>query len=139
MKNLLAAALILGTLAGFAGESGLAARRPPKKQHPGFEKLEEAVEFLVACLQDDRFKDLAGACIGRRGGRPLFPRTQTVFGVLKRRHEKTPLAQLYAETEFPEEGMTFKLGGHFSELGHIHIDFEKQHRRWYIADIWMCR
>ncbi len=44
-----------------------------------------------------------------------------------------------AEKEFPCDCVEFKLGGHQSELGHIHIDFAKRDDSWVIKSIWMCR
>jgi hypothetical protein len=49
------------------------------------------------------------------------------------------LATIFKGREFPKDAAIFKLGGHGKELGHCHIDFEKNGDSWRIARIWDCR
>jgi hypothetical protein len=58
---------------------------------------------------------------------------------LRERHESTPLSELYAGWEFPQNARQFKLGGHAKELGYIYIDFVKSKAGWEIQKVWMCR
>jgi hypothetical protein len=49
------------------------------------------------------------------------------------------LRERYGHLEFPARGDTFKLGGHASELGHLHVDFVRVEGGWRLRDIWNCR
>lgn len=77
----------------------------------------------------------------------LLPSPKTYFSqhpnvarILVEEHKKTgSLAKLYADRRFPSEIDAYKLGGHASELGHIHIDFVRHGNEWKLKDIWNCR
>jgi len=99
---------------------------------PTFSKLAEAVRFLAAVLAQSDYDALARACHGELPQKSVLER-------LRQRHQQTPLPELYAGREFPQDGPSFKLGGHGRELGHIHIDFVKSAAGWQLQRIWMCR
>jgi hypothetical protein len=104
-----------------------------------FNRLSEAVRFIADCLENDEYEKLYHNCVEKG----QFPDEYTFFcfamDKLKLIHEQTPLEILYAAEELPENSSKFKLGGHDSELDHIHIDFIKREGVWYIASIWQCR
>jgi hypothetical protein len=96
-----------------------------------FETLTDAVHFLAQALNAGDDEALAGAS-----------REELPAWVLKRlteRPQQTPLPQLYAGREFPDAADEFKLVGHGSELGPIHIDFVRAADGWQLRRIWMCR
>ena len=83
---------------------------------------------------------MSETCIGGiRKDPPYIVQHKVVFEVLKEQDQRTPLIKLYSDIEFPQDKDKFKLGGHMSELGFIHIDFVKKDGKWYIGDIWQCR
>jgi len=104
---------------------------PPAKAPKTFKDLSAAVGFITTCLDKNDYKTLTVAC-------SHAPREHVLkqLGVI---HRKQPLPKLYAKRSFPEKGEIFKLGGHAKELGHIHIDFTKQHGAWRLKAIWLCR
>ena len=104
-----------------------------------FSSVQEAVSFIVGCLENDDYNALCAACVGREGRPSSFSQNRGVFINLKGLHARVPLSQLYAGATFPGDGDTFKLGGHGKELGHIHIDFVRTSGGWKLADIWGCR
>jgi hypothetical protein len=95
-----------------------------------FLNLSHAVGFISEALEEDDWKSLADAC------RAELP---AAWVRLQETHRTTPLPELYADREFPKNSTEFKLGGHDTELGHIHIDFVKESNGWEIKQIWMCR
>ena len=98
-----------------------------------FSDLAEAVRFLAGVLETGLDRgSLAEAC-----REPLPP--EWVLDRLREQAAVTPLVRLYAGWEFPPAAREFKLGGHASELGHIHIDFVRSDAGWQIQRIWMCR
>jgi hypothetical protein len=97
-----------------------------------FSNLAEAVMFLTQVISEGDYDTLAQSC------RAELPKAW-VLERLRERHESTPLPELYAGREFPQDVQQFKLGGHEKELGHIHIDFMKSKDGWVIQEIWMCR
>lgn len=105
-----------------------------------FLNLKNAVEFISKCLENDDYKKLSETCIGGvRKNPPYIVQHKVVFEMLKEQNQKIPLIKLYSEIEFPKDKDKFKLGGHMSELGCIHIDFVKKDGKWYIGDIWSCK
>ncbi len=106
---------------------------------PSFATVPEAVEFIAECLDNDDHNSLSTACVG--GDRPQVYLTthRRAFDMLRAAHGRTPLQSLYATRAFPKDQNTFKLGGHMSEIGHIHIDFVKIDGNWHLQDIWDCR
>lgn len=99
-----------------------------------FSTLSEAISFLGKSLDSMDSGPVQKACVNQR--RKWEDNT---WKVLLSVHNKTPLNQLYASREFPEGLDAFVLGGHESELGHVHIDFVKKGKWWYLDSIWMCR
>ncbi|HNX93905.1 MAG TPA: hypothetical protein PKL14_01995 [Holophaga sp.] len=97
--------------------------------HPAFKTLPEAVAFISGCLDANDPKKLGLAAIHK----------VTAFDSLQQAHRQVPLTQRYAGCQFPANANQFKLGGHASELGHVHIDFIKQKDAWYLDSIWLCR
>lgn len=104
-----------------------------EKDYSAFSTLQEAVIFIVACLEKDDYKNLADAC--ESTDKP----NEQLLKTLKEIHAQTPLPTLYAGKDFPKNETTFKLGGHMKELGFIHIDFIKKDNAWHLARIWMCK
>ena len=96
-----------------------------------FSNLAEAAKFLAGVISQKDYDVLALACHEQ-------PEERVLEG-LRERHESTPLPELYADREFPQDAREFKLGGHAKELGHIHIDFVKSKAGWEIQRVWMCR
>jgi len=103
-------------------------------RQPAFLSLKEAVTFISSCLERGDLATLAGACL--EGSGTLTP---AVFAQLQKIHKEIPLGTRYEKREFPADAESFKLGGHMSELGHIHIDFVKRSGKWCLSRIWMCR
>jgi hypothetical protein len=112
---------------------------------PTFATLPAALEFLARALEASDLARLAGACA------PLPPgnddpkldrlREQSRRWALERLaelHREVDLRIRYAGREFPD-AREFKLGGHAKELGHLHIDFERDAAGWRLKDIWICR
>jgi hypothetical protein len=97
-----------------------------------FSNLQKAVRFLATAVENGDRAGLARAC------REILPE-EWVLERLRDLNAETPLVQLYAGRKFPADGRDLKLGGHGSELGHIHIDFVRTDRGWEIHRIWMCR
>ena len=104
----------------------------PRK--PAFVSLREAVTFISSCLERADRATLARACLDDGGSL-----ASAVFTQLQQAHKEVPFGTRYEKREFPADAETFTLGGHGSELGHIHIDFVKRSGKWRISRIWMCR
>jgi len=100
-----------------------------------FKNLTEAVAFITRCLDSNDQKSLSEACVGER----QLTGNSIPFEGLKAINKKTPLKKLYSNKTFPNDKDEFTLGGHASELGHIHIDYKKIDGKWYLKDIWMCK
>lgn len=129
MKKLMYLLLALTSLGGQTVEAVTA-----KTNAPGFVNLPAAVAFIASCLETQDFAKLTQACLS-----DAQPPAKHVLTQLKQKHEEQPLPKRYAAKAFPAKGTAFKLGGHDSELGNIHVDFSKQGDRWYLEHIWMCR
>lgn len=105
---------------------------------PRFSSLAEAVQALDSALAAPN----PGAAL-----LALLPAKKTYLSenpyvaamLLKERERTGPFTKLYANRQFPEAATTFKLGGHASELGHIHIDFIREGAAWKLKDVWNCR
>lgn len=97
-----------------------------------FSTLADAVRFLSAAIGRGDDDALADACHEALPDKWIVDR-------LREQAAETPLVGLYAGRTFPQEGTTFKLGGHAKELGHIHVDFVRCDGGWEIHKIWMCR
>lgn len=111
------------------------------QQLPGsFEILADALTFIGKCLDEDEYTKLAHTCIGGHKPKGVYlAQHRTPFDMLQAAHQKESLLKRYARQEFPKDADTFKLGGHMSELGCLHVDFVKKNDKWFLADIWNCR
>lgn len=101
-----------------------------------FQSLSEATTFL------DRALTLRNreAILNILESGSYFSRHPEVFRMLvDERKRAGALRELYDDRKFPTDSETFKLGGHASELGHVHIDFIREKSGWRLKDIWNCR
>lgn len=129
MRTLSAIVVALGLLgATAAGADG------EERSVPSFASLQDAVNFLVSCVDTQDHDALSAASL-----RAANVDARLLLAALKARHERTPLTQLYAGREFPQDANHLKLGGHDRELGHVHVDFVKKGKAWYLDGVWMCR
>ena len=107
---------------------------------PTFETLTDALSFIERCLSNGERDRLFEACVQSCASDFMCPH---IFEELFTIHVKRRLRSLYLDRsppiEFPPDSDNFKLGGHQSELGHIHIDFKRLDRAWRLDRIWMCR
>lgn len=108
------------------------------KQPATFGKLGEALQFLAKTIESDDYAGLTAACATPDKG-PSIAQHRAPFDLLKTAHKAKPLAERYSKLEFPAQGDTFKLGGHGSELGHLHVDFVRVNGKWQLQDIYQCR
>jgi hypothetical protein len=97
-----------------------------------FITLSEALAYIESALAPGDVERLAAA-----SRRPLP--AAWVLDRLREYNQLTSISRLYAAREFPRDTNKFKLGGHSSELGHIHIDFTTKGDGWELEEIWMCR
>ena len=103
---------------------------------PSFTKLTEAVSFIVTCLDQNATNCFSAAFIEPKSG---VESHKYVFIGLKRINATTPLTALYKGKDFPTNQPAFWLGGHFRELGCIHIGFVHTNGVWYLSDTFICR
>ena len=105
---------------------------------PHFSSLAEAVQALdIALAAPNPGAALLGLLPAEKTYLSEHP--DVVAMLLKERERTGPFSKLYANRQFPEAATTFKLGGHASELGHIHIDFIREGAAWKLKDVWNCR
>lgn len=109
----------------------------PAKPAPAFAKLADALAFLQTALEKDDYAGLVAACAA--GEKSTLAQHRAPFDQLKTAHQAKALRERYAKLEFPAQADTFKLGGHASELGHLHVDFVRVDGGWRLKDIWNCR
>jgi len=77
----------------------------------------------------------------------LAQRTETIgvpgwrdcSDVLRSYHNQQALSVRYAGRQFPADRQEFTLGGHKSELGHLHVIFRKEGQVWRLAELMQCR
>jgi hypothetical protein len=123
---------------------GLDSATQPQNASKRFQCLSEAVDFIAVCLETDAADNLASeienlkALLEADSGYAHYF-TKSVFALLKEIHREKDLRGLYREREFPATEQGFKLGGHLSELGNIHIGFRQQDNSWIICDVWLTR
>jgi hypothetical protein len=136
MNRLHVVILTMVIMAGYLYGANAEEEEKKSKQQtfPSFSSLKEAVSFISYCLDKDDYASLAKACTNERKITKEF-----VLRSLKAKHQEKPLPERYNKVEFPKESNAFKLGGHASELGHIHIDFVKRKNKWFLDYIWVCR
>lgn len=110
---------------------------------PCFRTLSQAVSFIVGVLEQNSAATLSAACA--RLSRPelaetyLLDRFNDLFAQLKARHQAIDFREIYRGRRFPESVNQFTMGGHFSELGCIHIEFRKLECGWVLDEIFECR
>jgi hypothetical protein len=100
-----------------------------------YDSVGQAVAFITENVRRDSTEVLYKACLEPQK-RASFDNIVEILKVLDR---KKPLPELYAGQAFPADGMTFKLGGHGAPWGHVHIDFIKKNKKWFIKKIWQCK
>lgn len=107
---------------------------------PAFNSLKQATTYLDKCLAAQDRAGLAALCIGGVKGKSYFAEDPVIFEILVEEWKRAggSFQNLYAQREFPKDAGEFKLGGHESELGNVHIDFVKQADGWRLKDIWVC-
>ena len=103
---------------------------------PAFTNLQDAVSFMVTCLDQDATNSFDAAFVGPKGRSKMH---MNVFKGLKRINNTTPLITLYQRKEFPTNRPAFRLGGHRKELGFIHIVFVNTNAVWQLSDTYYCR
>ena len=107
---------------------------------PVFDTLPDALAFIERCLNSSDKECLFNACLDCRASETMRP---FIIEDLYTIHVKSLLRSLYLErtppVTFPDDANTFKLGGHKSELGHIHIDFQRTNKGWQLNSVWKCR
>lgn len=109
-----------------------------------FESLPDAIDFITNCLETDAVVGLAAEIETLEARLDALPDhassfSEGIFFPLKAIHEEKDLRSLFRGKDFPDGDMGFALGGHFSELGNIHIFFVKRDRGWVIRDMWLTR
>ena len=107
-----------------------------------FHSLSEAVDFICSQIEAGDPALLTAAMAGKHPDDAFdyirfFERS--VYPLLAARHREGCLRALYTGREFPTDQACFKLGGHDSELGYIHIDFVRQPDGWALQRIWLCQ
>jgi hypothetical protein len=110
---------------------------PDAKPAPTFAKLADALAFVQTALEKDDYAGLVSACAA--GAKSTLAQHRAPFEQLQTAHKAKPLAQRFGKLEFPRQQDTFKLGGHDSEIGNLHVDFVRVDGQWRLKDIWNCR
>lgn len=106
---------------------------------PAFRSLKQATVMLDGHIAARDRAALLAECKAY-GGCEYFSGHPEVFDLLVAAWNRVgPFENLYGDQEFPRTRDEFKLGGHQSELGHVHIDFVKRDGAWTLKDIWNCR
>lgn len=107
------------------------------EQRP-FQTLQEALEFLVECLEAEDFERVGAECpkLAEVGASDYG---YHALKALREKHLETSLLGRYRGQRFPRLHKTLKLGGHDAELGHLHIDFTRTSAGWVFEHIWICR
>ena len=103
---------------------------------PAFTNLEDAVSFMVKCLDQGATNRFDAAFVEPRSGSQMH---SNVFIGLQQMNKSKPLATLYAGRDFPTNRTAFWLGGHFKELGCINIRFVHTNDVWMLGDTFYCR
>ncbi|MCA6624241.1 MAG: hypothetical protein IM542_17060 [Pseudanabaena sp. M165S2SP1A06QC] len=109
-----------------------------------FHSLESAIAFISECVETDSTVELFNQTMSSESQEEKFFKepdyfVKYTFPPLKKQFQVMDFRIRYKGHSFPENGKTFKLGGHDKELGHMHIDFLKRGDNWVIQKIWQCR
>jgi len=99
-----------------------------------FTNLQQAVDFIGHRIRVNKH-----ACHRKRVCRSESQTQPIVIVHLQDLNKRKPLRTLYAGKAFPAEAAAFKLGGHMSELGYVHIDFVHTNLGWELKGIWECK
>ena len=100
-----------------------------------FQTVREALQFLAERLESGRFDEIADACSDSVRRASLIRAVEA----LAERHQANDIRLTYADSVFPSDRDKFKLGGHSSAIGHLHIDFARADDGWALVYIWICR
>ena len=104
-----------------------------------FHDLDAAMGFVIRCIETDDVESIITAMKHERKVQPYLERNKHVFDRLKAQHAAKPYEEFTKDLSFPADVTEFKVGGHGSEYGHIHIDFEKRGDKWCLKSIWDCK
>ena len=112
-----------------------------------FKRLDEAEEFLANRLDSKEFNAIANQCLKRSqdeencitGASLSNEYRLAAVRALADRHAQRDLRDRYTDRTFPLDSTNYKLGGHASELGHVHVDFLLSDGHWALQEIWICR
>lgn len=102
-----------------------------QRQPVGFDTLENLVVELAGIIEERDEGRLS-----RLSHDPI----EVPFERLVRQHAKLNYVSLLHENRLWMSSNSWKLGGHGSRFGHIHIDCVRQlDGQWYLKRIWHCR
>ncbi len=101
-----------------------------------FSTVPHALEFIAGCLEQDNVEKLSAALIGDKIKPSQF---LPFYEMIKKFHKKNDLRKFYGDKTFPKKNKKFKLGGHGPEFLHLHFDFVKKEKKWFLLDIYNCR
>ena len=132
MKPLMTIVFVCLGISVGAGRSGAA-----ENSKPGFARLAEALAFIQTALEKNDYAALRGACA--TGEKACLAQQRAPFDQLQAAHQAKPLTERFGKLDFPDQADTFKLGGHGSEIGHLHVDFIRTQGKWQLRDIYNCR
>jgi hypothetical protein len=107
-----------------------------------FQTLSEAIDFICTQIEAGNPAALSTAMAGlHRDDAYDFTWyfATLVFPALCARHRRGCLRALYAGRVFPDAALSYKLGGHDSELGNVHVDFVRRPEGWVLQRIWVCQ
>jgi hypothetical protein len=109
-----------------------------------FETLPQALHFIADLIEKEAPAEMEGQFAHIQ--HPANPKyhdpgyfARRVFPQLQKHQQEIDFRRRYEDRQFPADHETFKLGGHFRELGCIHMDFTRTEQGWVIDDIWECR
>ena len=103
---------------------------------PTFTNFSQAITFIDNCLVDNATNRFVTAFVEPSHSEQMLV---NVFNRLNRGHEKGALIALYPGREFPTDELYDHLGGHFKELGCVHIFFNRTNGVWVLRDTFICR
>lgn len=101
-----------------------------------FAKPSEVLSFIRICLKN---QDLDGLYSATELPTRVFWR-ERIFCDLEDIEKEMTLERVFLqETEFPEDQVKFKMGGHASITRHLHLDLIRVDGLWRLHKIWKCR
>lgn len=127
----------------------------PKKQPPitdapasisKFDTLNQAIEFIVACLDREDYASLSDACARTYATERAAPQLPTyveyrskAIRALALNHQRTSLISLCAGMTFPSDTTRYLIGGHADGWNHVNLEFRQSKQGWVLDEIWICR